>query len=273
MVENRGMRLNIDGAQFDVLDQGDGPACLLLHGFPLAKETWDAQAAALSLRARVVRFDLRGLGTTSATPGPYLMEALAGDVLEILDALGIERATLIGHSLGGYVALAFFRMFAERCAGLGFVCSRAGADDAEQAANRRALADRVELEGTAALIEAFVPRYFAPEVYRERPDLVARASAIVARTNPSGAAAMLRGMAERLDSQDLFAEMHLPVHVVGGSKDTFVAEDQARAIAEGVEGAEYDLLECGHFPLYEAPGALTASLERLLARTASLEPT
>jgi len=267
------MRLTIDGAQFEVLDQGKGPACLLLHGFPLAKETWDAQAVALSAGARVVRFDLRGLGATTATPGPYLMETLAGDALEILDALAIERATLIGHSLGGYVALAFFRMFAERCAGLGFVCSRAGADTAEQAANRRALADRVEREGTGPLVEAFVPKYFAPDVYRERPDLVERVTAIVERSNPSGAAAMLRGMAERVDSADLFEEMRLPVHVVAGSKDTLVAEEQARALAEGVAGAEFELLDCGHFPLYEAPDALTASLQRLLARVASTEPT
>src|ERR1700681_2240551 len=108
------MQVNIDGTQFDVLDQGGGPALVLLHGFPLAKETWDAQAASLAARARIVRFDLRGLGATTATPGPYLMKQLAGDVAEILAALDIERATLIGHSLGGYVALAFFRMFAER---------------------------------------------------------------------------------------------------------------------------------------------------------------
>jgi len=265
------MLVNIDGARFDVLDQGGGSALVLLHGFPLAKETWDAQAAGLAARARVVRFDLRGLGSTTATPGPYLMEQLAGDVVEVLDALDIERATVVGHSLGGYVAFAFFRMFAERCAGLGFVCSRAGADSTEQAANRRALADRVEREGTAPLVEAFVPKYFAPEVYRDRAELVARAGGIVERTDPRGAAAMLRGMAERVDCQDLFEEMHLPVHVVAGAKDALVTGEQSRAIADGVEGAEYDLLDCGHFPLYEAPDALTASLERLLARVSLKE--
>ena len=263
------MRVNVDGAEFDIVDRGTGPALVLLHGFPLAKETWDAQAEALATRARVVRFDLRGLGKTAATPGPYLMEQLAGDVAEILDALDIERATLVGHSLGGYVALAFFRMFAERCAGLGLVCSRAGADGADQAETRRRLADRVEREGMEPVVEFFVPKYFAPDVYRERPDLIARARAIVEATDPRGAAAMLRGMAERVDSQDLFEEMRLPVHVVAGARDALIAETQARAIADGVAGAEYDLLDCGHFPLYETPDALATSLERLLARVVS----
>ena len=102
---------------------------------------------------------------------------------------------------------------------------------------------------------------------------MARVRAIVQRTDPGGAAAMLRGMAERVDSQDLFEEMRLPVSVIAGSKDALIVEDQARAVADGVAGAEFDLLECGHFPLYEVPDALTASLERLLARVSSTEPT
>jgi pimeloyl-ACP methyl ester carboxylesterase len=260
------MRLTIDGAEFDVRDEGRGPAVVLLHGFPLAKETWDAQAAALRSRARVIRFDLRGLGTTTATPGPYLMEQLAGDVAEILDALDIERAALVGHSLGGYVAFAFFRMFAERCSGLGLVCSRASADSTEQAADRRALAGRAEREGMEPIIGAFVPKYFAPSIYREQPELVERITAFVRQTVPAGAAAMLRGMAERVDSTDLFEEMQLPVGVVAGARDALIDQAQMRAIADGVAGAEIDLLDCGHFPLYEAPQALVASLERLLAR-------
>ena len=260
------MRLTIDGAEFDVRDEGSGPAIVLLHGFPLAHRTWDAQAEALRSHARVVRFDLRGLGTTTATPGPYLMEQLAGDVVEILDALDIERAVLVGHSLGGYVALAFFRMFAERCSGLGFVCTSAGADSPERAAERRDLAARVEREGMEPIVESFVPKYFAPSVYRERPDLVDAATALVRQTVPAGAAAMLRGMAERVDGSDLFEEMHVPVGVVAGARDAMFDPAKPRAIAEGVAGAEFDLLDCGHIPLREAPEALTASLERLLAR-------
>ncbi len=263
------MQLTIDGAKFEVLDAGRGPAIVLLHGFPLAKETWDEQAQTLAAQARIVRFDLRGLGATTVTGGPYLMEQLAGDVAEILDALGIERAAIVGHSLGGYVALAFFRMFAERCLGLGFVCSRAGADSAEQAANRLALADRVESEGIGPVVDAFVPRYFAPRVYAERPDLVKRAAALVRRTDPRGAAAMLRGMAARVGSEDLFEEMKLPVAVVAGSQDVLVTPEESRIISGGVPGSRLDVLECGHSPFYEAPLALTASLQRFAAAIAS----
>ena len=269
------MQYTLDDARFDVLDRGSGPAIVLLHGFPLAKETWDAQATALEARARVVRFDLRGLGTTDATPGPYLMEALASDVAGILDALGIERAVVAGHSLGGYVAFAFYRLFAERCAGLGIVGSRASADDAATAAARYDLADRAERDGMGPVADAFLPRYFAPETYRDRPGLVERARAIVAATKPGGAAAMLRGMAARVSSDDLFDEIAVPVRVIAGEHDAFVTVDALRTISDGIRGAALDVLPCGHFPQYEAPDDLTRSLDALLgdAATAAGSPT
>ena len=257
------MELAFDGVRFDAIDEGKGPAIVLLHGYPLAKETWDAQARALAARARVVRFDLRGLGRSSVPPGPYLMEVLAGDVAAVLDALGIERATIVGHSLGGYVAFAFYRMFAERCRGLGIVCSRASADDSATANARLALAERAENEGIEPVADAFVPRYFAPDVYERRPDFVSRARAIVAATAPRGAAAMLRGMAARVASTDLFAEIEVPVVVVSAMRDAIVAIGEGPVIANGIRGAKLHVIDCGHFPQWEAPEALDAALAAL----------
>jgi pimeloyl-ACP methyl ester carboxylesterase len=267
--EEAAMLIATDGAEFDVRDEGRGPALVLLHGFPLAKEIWDAQAAALAGVARIVRFDLRGLGSTTVTPGPYLMEQLAGDLVEILDALQIERAVIAGHSLGGYVALAFFRMFSERCAGLGLINSRVSADTPGQAAGRLELAARAEREGMAPIVEAFLPRFFAPGFAQRSPELAARAEAIVARTDPRGAAAMLRGMAARVPSDDLFDELTLPVALVAGSHDAIISLEETRATARALSDATLEVLECGHSPWYEAPDALNAALQRLLERVAS----
>ncbi len=263
------MQLKIDDVTLDVLDEGRGDAIVLLHGFPLAKEAWDAQAAALVRHARVVRIDLRGLGKSSVPMGPYLMELLASDVAGVLDALDITRATMVGHSLGGYVAFAFYRLFAERCTGLGIVCSRATADDAATAASREALATRAEAEGIAPVADAFVARHFAPSVASERPELLVRARAMIAPTDPTGAAAMLRGMAARVASDDLFEEIEIPVRVIAGTQDAFVSLDLMRAIANGIRGAKLDVLDCGHVPLWELPDATTASLEALVADVAT----
>ncbi|HLI95248.1 MAG TPA: alpha/beta fold hydrolase, partial [Candidatus Baltobacteraceae bacterium] len=96
------------------MSEGSGDPIVLIHGFPVTRDVWDAQAARLASRMRVIRPDLRGMGRSSVPDGPYLMETLAGDVAAVLDALGIDRACIVGHSLGGYVAMAFCRMYSER---------------------------------------------------------------------------------------------------------------------------------------------------------------
>jgi pimeloyl-ACP methyl ester carboxylesterase len=262
------MQLTFDGTHFDVLDGGKGSALVLLHGFPLAKEIWDAQAEALARTVRVIRFDLRGLGRSSAAPGPYLMESLAGDVADVLDALGVGRAVVAGHSLGGYVAFAFYRMFTERCRALGLICTRAAADDEPLAAARLELAARIETEGIAPLADWYVPRLLAPDAYRTEPALVARVRGIVERTDPAGGAAMLRGMAARVSNDDLLDEIDLPVSVIAGADDRLGEPAAARTLAATIRGAEFELLQCGHLPSLEKPEALTAALARLIARAA-----
>ena len=187
-----------------------------------------------------------------------------GDVADVLDALGIERAAIVGHSLGGYVTFAFFRMFAERCTGLGLISTRAEEDDDATANFRYDLAARAEREGIGPVADAFASRLFAPDTYLHRPELVARARAIVDRTSPAGAAAMLRGMAARVSSEDLFEEIDVPVRVIAGTQDAMWPFDRAEKMASAIRGAQLDTLACGHVPLYEDPDAVTASLERLL---------
>src|SRR6185437_12608597 len=129
-----------DGTRVDVrIDGESGAPIVLIAGFPLTREIWNAQADSLSRTHRVIRPELRGVGNSSVPHGPYLMEVLASDVAIALDALGIERTAIAGHSLGGYVALAFARMFSERVTHLALVCSRLAADAPQRAAARAAL--------------------------------------------------------------------------------------------------------------------------------------
>jgi 3-oxoadipate enol-lactonase len=259
------MMLTIDGRRIGYDDTGGrGVPLVLLHGFPLDRTVWDEQLGALA-GARVVRIDLRGCGESEPSDGPALMEVLAGDVAGVLDALGIDRAAFAGHSIGGYVALAFFRMFSERVAGLALVASHVaedagrnvGADPAqhELAAGRDALAERLESDGTMdAAIESYLPRYFAPQVYRERPELVERGRAVMARQNPHGCAQLVRGMKERLDSHDLLGDIDVPALVLAGSVDSYLRADVLRDTAAAMRDAAFVLLEdVGHLPMWEAP--------------------
>ena len=257
-----------DGARVDVrIDGVNGDPIVLLAGFPLARDIWDICAQSLARSHRVVRPDLRGVGSSSVPDGPYLMDLLAADVAAMLDALGIERATIVGHSVGGYVALAFARMFTERIARFGLVCSRLAADTPDQAAARQQLADRVELERTIEpVIEAYLPRLFASQTLHERPELFESACALARRNDPRGAAALLRGMALRNAADDIAPDLKMPMVMVAGGADAVLGTEEARAIATAFARGRLHLCErSGHLPMLEEPGAVIEALERLLS--------
>lgn len=256
-----------DGTRIDVrVDGRNGTSIVLIAGFPLTREIWDAQAESLSRAHRVIRPELRGVGKSGVPGGPYLMEVLASDVATALDALGVERTAIAGHSLGGYVALAFARMFAERVAALALVCSRLEADTAQRAAIREALAERIESEGTnAPVVEAYLPALTAPQTALERPAIVERIRAIAGAIEPQGAAALLRGMALRSAAGDIAPDLDVPVTVVAGAGDATLSLDEARDVAAAFPRGRLVVCEnSGHLPMLEEPQKVTGALAALL---------
>jgi 3-oxoadipate enol-lactonase len=262
-----------DGTRIDASVDGceRDPAVVLIHGFPFTRAVWDAQVGALARTSCVLRPDLRGAGKSSAPEGPYLMELLAADVAALLDARGIARAALIGHSMGGYVALAFARMFTERVERLALVASRLRADTPEEAAARNELADRVELKcSIEPVIDAYLPRLLAPRTLDERPDVVDCARAIAEQNAPAGAAASLRGMALRASSEDIAEDLDVPMLMVGGACDRVVGAGEARSIAARFPRGRLVLCaQSGHLPMLEEPGYLAGALESWLADESS----
>jgi 3-oxoadipate enol-lactonase len=260
------MRVPVDDATIDVLSEGSGDPIVLIHGFPLAREVWDAQAAQLAQHVRVIRPDLRGMGASSVPDGPYLMETLAGDVAAVLDALGIDRAAIVGHSLGGYVAMAFCRMYTERVTRLALVCSKLAADSPEAARGREDLADRAEREDRIdAIVDSYIPRLFARSSLENRSPAVNRARTI-ARKNPvKGAAAMLRGMAQRVDADDIAEELQMPVLIVAGAWDQVVGLSEAEQMRRAFPRADLRVMgHSGHLPMLEEPEALGEALTTFL---------
>ena len=265
------MKIAVDGADLDVADDGRGEAIVFLHAFALSKAIWDEQAAQLAKRGRVVRMDLRGMGASSSPPGPYLTESLASDISGVLDALDIETAAIVGHSYSVGIAIEFYRMFAERVTALALVCGSAAAPDSAAVAEYSAGADAIERGGMQVRVDASGERYLGKTTHRERPDIWGRVRELLLATSVAGAAATLRGRALRGSSEDLLAEIGVPVAVVAGREDEFASVEAMRALANALPNATFDTLECGHVPSLEAPEATTAILENLMVRVPSFE--
>jgi 3-oxoadipate enol-lactonase len=244
-------------------------AVVLIHGFPFSASIWDEQDA-LATETCIVRPDLRGAGSSNAPEGPYLMESLAADVALLLDALGIERAALAGHSMGGYVALAFARMFTERVTGLALVASRLRADTPREEQARRELAARVERERSIEPVMEGLPKLLAPGTRSECPRVVERVYEIAAKTSPVGAAAALRGMALRASSEDIAEDLNVPVLTIAGARDAVVPLEEARAsVQRFARGRLVIAEESGHLPMLEEPALVTSSLQEWLREAAT----
>jgi len=254
-----------DGARIDAsIDGRDRErSVVLIHGFPFTRAVWTMQSEALAKTFCVVSPDLRGAGNSSAPQGPYLMERLAADIAALLDALGIERSAFVGHSMGGYVALAFARMFTERVTHLALVSSRLRADTLQEAAARRGLADLVESQDSMEpVITAYMPRLLAPQTRASRADIAERATEIARAITGVGAAGALRGMALRAASDDIAGDLGVPVMVVAGGSDAVIPLEEARADAGRFERGRLVVCQSsGHLPMLEEPACVAEALE------------
>lgn len=261
------MRVTSDDAILDVATDGSGDPIVLIHGFPFSKEIWNAQAAQLSKRAMTIRPDLRGFGSSSVPPGPYLMETFAGDLAAMLDAMKIDRASIVGHSMGGYIAMAFARMYTERVSKLVLVCSKLQSDTVEAAANREKLAAAIERDPQAALFESpYFTGLFSPETLKNKENAVREARDIAQRNQAAGMAAAQRGMAQRVDARDIAEDLEFPVLVVAGRDDTLVPLAEAEAVRAAFPHADLRVLGAsGHLPMVEEPEALSEVLEAFLS--------
>lgn len=240
-------------------EQGSGPAVVLLHGFPLDRTMWDDQLAVLAERFRVIVPDLRGHGETEAPPGPYTMAQHVEDLRGLLDRLGIDRAALVGLSMGGYITMNFLARHPQRAWAAVLADTRAPGDAEETKRVRAEQARLVQSEGMAPFVEQQLPKMYTQATLHERPDLVERYRRIVGADRPAAVAAALDGLAARPDTTASLAQIRCPVLVVVGSEDSITPPADARLLAERIPNARLETIEgTGHLANIEAPERFNA---------------
>jgi pimeloyl-ACP methyl ester carboxylesterase len=192
------------------------------------------------------------------------MESLAGDVLALLDSLEIERAAILGHSMGGYVTLAVWRLAPQRCLALGLIDSHAGADTAEGRQGRMQLAEKVAAQGNQIAADAMLPRLFAPG--RSAGDPVwEQVREMIMKTPQAGIIGALHGMAARPDCNSMLPGVDIPVLVVAGDSDLIIPLAKAQAMAAAIPKSTLKVIaHAGHMTMLEQPAATTAAIDDFL---------
>ncbi len=249
-------KVNIDGINLAYARRGQGAPLVLIHGYPLDHSIWDPIAPFLEHDFDLIIPDLRGFGESDVMEADDSIVDYASDIAGLLTHLKIRKVYLAGHSMGGYVALAFAREYEERVAGLAMVASQMAADTPERKDSRYATAKQVLENGVGTVVEAMAPKLSA------QPELQSFARDLIGKQEPLGVFSALYAMADRPDSSAIFAGFPFPVVIVHGDADALIPIERGREMKAALPAAHLsELPGAGHLLMMENPEAVAEALK------------
>ena len=250
-------------------DVGAGAPVVFLHGFALDRTMWAPQTSAISTHYRCISIDVRGSGESPAGP-PNTMDALADDVAAVLDRCGVQQATLVGLSMGGYISFAFWRRHRARVRALLLADTRAGPDSDEALERRRQLIDVARSEGSAAVADRQVTALLGKTTRARHPDIVSFVRGMITRMRVDGIVGQLEAMMSRPDSTPTLSTIDVPVMTVVGDEDAITPPKEARSMHGAIRGSRLEVIaHAGHLSNLERPAAFNAVLVEFLSALAA----
>jgi len=243
------------------IETGKGLPVVLIHGFPFDHTTWEPVVSLLRDEARLILPDLRGFGKSPIPQDAvFTMRMHADDILALLDQLEIERAVLVGHSMGGYVALNFAHAYPHRVCGLGLIATQGAADTPERRQGRMIMAEEIGRRGVKQAAAGMAQKYVAD------PARVDAIRAEILKANPKSFMAGLKGLAERPNAEDWLANIAIPAVVVAGKKDALIAMEASHTMNQ-LLGRSWivEVEDSGHTLPLEAPQAVADALKQLFS--------
>ncbi len=265
MVRERTVEVGAERVRY--LEAGAGWPVLLIHAFPLNADMWRPQIERVPDGWRFIAPDLRGFGSGGAAPhATPSMDAFAGDIAALLDALEIDRAVIGGLSMGGYITFALLRKSPERFDAVLLANTRAPADTAEGVAARQKMSELVRAAGPRAVADQMTPKLLGQTTARARPHLADTVRAMIESNTAEGIDAAIHAMMRRPDSSPMLKAISVPALVVAGEEDTFIPLADAEALDRDIPRSRLVVLPgAGHLSNLEAAEDFSLALADFLA--------
>jgi 3-oxoadipate enol-lactonase len=258
------MHATANGIRIQYTVEGEGPWLVMSHSLACSTRMWDAQAAALSSRFRVLRYDTRGHGGTDAPPGPYTLDQLADDLDGLLDALAIRSCTFMGLSMGGMIAMTHAVRRPGRLERL-LLCNTTSRMPPEAQGVWQQRIDLAASQGMEPLVAATLERWFTAPFRAANAEATGAVAAMIRATPPAGYIGCCEAI-RRLDLTAQLGAVKVPTLVIAGDHDVGTPVEAARAIQLAIPGAQLGVIPAAsHLSNLEQPEAFTFLVERFLA--------
>lgn len=244
--------------------EGSGPALIMVHGIGASKEIWDGVIADLKDDFTCISFDLRGHGESPLSPEPVFgLEELVADVEHVRERAGVEKAHVIGHSLGGMIAPGYARAYPTRVGALGMLATTAFRTEETKAAIAE-MTVALETKGMSALIDMWVRGWFTDEFIENEPEIVEARKRRALSTDPGAFFSVFR-LFTQTDMGPWLHEVTAPALVMPAEFDTDCNPTLNAKIVEAMPNAELRVLDgLKHAILLEAPERTAAEVRDYL---------
>lgn len=246
--------------------EGTGEPVLLVHGFGEDGAVWDGIISALENKYRFIVPDLMGSGRSTGNTDGISMESMAEQLRLVLSNESIDRCKMIGHSMGGYITLAYAEKYSEMLVSFGLFHSTAYADSDEKKEARKKNIDFIQKNGSAKFIQQTTPNLFAEETRNNKPELISETVARYSHLSPASLADYTRAMMNRPDRISVLEKFKKPVLFIMGEYDTAVPLEQGLKQCSIPEFSYiYICTRSGHMGMLEEPEFCVKAIDTFLS--------
>lgn len=245
---------------------GDGNPIIFLHAFPFNRNMWQPQIEFfVSKNFKLIVPDLPGFGESQTTSQINTMEKTAISVAELTDSLGIKKASICGISMGGYVALNFFRLFPEKFSSLILCDTNSTADSEEIRNNRFWLIEEIEQNGMTAVSDSILEKLLSDITLKNNKFLVEKIHNQILNADKLGTIAALKGMAKRMDHTFILNKINFPTLLIFGEDDKITDLKTSENLKNQIPNSKLKIIKkCGHLSNLEKPTEFNIALAEFL---------
>ena len=250
------IRLIVNELTVNYTDQGpeDAPTIIFIHGFPLNLSMWANQVEILKDNFRVITYDIRGHGESDAGNEAFSIELFVSDLIGLMDTLKIDKASLCGLSMGGYIALNAIENYPDRFEALVLCDTNCMADSPEAKAKRMKSVESIIKNGVNQYADGNVINLFAPESLMSKVEEVTAVKQMIINTSELALCSALLALSSRSETCSKLNEIHVPTLILVGEKDILSPVTNAKFMHENIKNSTLEIIEnAGHLSNIENP--------------------